>query len=93
MANLVIYCIKRNYRNPPWDQPATILTLKDTSGKVWEREALHDALVQGIHRAFVETPTSRVEVLPKTNKYGTKYVQTVSNGLDTDNLIDLDDCP
>jgi hypothetical protein len=56
------------------------------------REALYDWLKLQKGEAYVQAGTARTRVIPEETARGTKYVKTVTNSTERDNLLSLPEC-
>lgn len=69
------------------------LNWKDENGKFWRSTRLQ--MVEFVERdgiAYVEDRFGVAKLIVRKSSWGNKYVKTISDGRETDNLLNLPEC-
>ena len=91
-----VKCINKSDRSSSWER-ITHLGGVNPDGKRWKLTLLETiaAIEKNTYGEFyVERPTGdRVKVIVAISSHGNKYVKTVSDGDQPNNLLSLPECP
>jgi len=89
MARRQVKCINKTDRPNPWER------IRRIGGDGWRREqqeAVRDIETR-THSYFVVRSGRQVEVIVAVSRFGNKYLKTEADGADSNNLLELPECP
>ena len=92
MNDLEIQCVDKTDRLNPHER---IKAVGGRLAKPWimpQEEAIK-GIESGTYKFFVNNKGTRVDVVVSTSRYGHKYLKTVADGEQPDNLLSLASCP
>ena len=92
---LRIQCINKTDHDDAHDRIHSIGGTNADGGrwKLIQRQAIAD-IESGKYSFYVEQPAGhRVDVIVAVSRYGNKYLKTVADGEQPDNLLSLPECP
>lgn len=90
-----VTCINKTDRSNPWERIRSIGGINPDGGR-WKRsqpQAVAD-IESGTFAYYVERPAGDpVNVVVAVSRFGHKYLKTVSDGDEPNNLLALPECP
>lgn len=89
-----VFCINKTNRMNPHER-ITRIGGKNANGTSWflsHQEAIA-AIERGEYEFYVNRGGNAVKVVVATSAAGNKYIKTVADGLQPDNLLSLPECP
>ena len=95
MADVRIECINKSDRDNPWERITHIggVNADRTRWKITQERAI-EGIETGKWRFWVAVPDiDSVWVIVATSQYGNKYIKTVPDGDQPNNLLSLPECP
>jgi hypothetical protein len=89
-----IKCINKTNRFDPHDRIHSIGGVNSDGGrwKMSQKDAIRD-IENGTYTFFVSAGGRTADVIVATSRYGNKYLKTVADGEQPDNLLSLPECP
>ena len=89
-----IRCINKNDRLNPYERIVNVggLNPNGTRWKQSQQQTVHD-IDSGTWEYFVGEGSMRVRVETAPSPYGHRYIKTVSDGKEPNNLLSLPECP
>lgn len=95
MTNRIeILCINKSNRMNPHER-ITSIGGRNADGTRWrlpQQQAVND-IESGKWAFYVSRAGKTVDVIVAKSQYGNKYLKTVADGLQPDNLLSLPECP
>ncbi len=96
MAIKIVCINKENGRHDdPYEAISFLGWVEDGTGSKGKlsRLQLVDWIERGGEAYVLGGLSQRVKVVVRVSRHGNKYVKTVANGVETDNLLSLSECP
>jgi len=89
-----IKCINKTDRHDPHERIKNVGGVNSDGGrwKMTQPEAIA-AIEAGKYAFFVNVRGDKVDVIVATSRYGNKYIKTVADGDQPNNLLSLPECP
>jgi hypothetical protein len=88
-----VRCVKKNDRYNPWERIKTIGGL-NSNGSNWSlsQEEAITGIEDGKWCFFVEKYGTQVKVIVAKSRFGNKYLKTIADGEEPNNLLNLPEC-
>jgi hypothetical protein len=87
-----IKCINKSDRYNAHERITHVGGYGNKQWKITQQEAI-DYIEDGTWRFFVMVNGLRADVIVAVSRWGNKYIKTVSDGEQPDNLLSLPECP
>lgn len=87
-----IKCINKTNRQSPYERISHVGGYETSQWKVTTDDAI-GMIERGEWRFYVEVNGDRVEVEVAVSRHGNKYLKTVADGDEPNNLLSLPECP
>ena len=89
-----IKCINKTPRDDPWDRIQNVGGI-NPNGIRWKQSQQQtiQEIESGSWGFYVMQSSRRVDVIVATSRFGNKYIKTVADGDQPNNLLSLPECP
>ncbi|GAA6176990.1 DUF3892 domain-containing protein [Sulfitobacter pacificus] len=87
-----IKCINKSDRDSSWERITHVGGITNERWKITQQDAINH-IESGAWRFYVSVGGDSVWVEVATSRYGNKYIKTVADGDQPNNLLSLPECP